>query len=796
MRARIAILTAIAAECAVAQTNGSLTGRVVEEQTRNPLQYANVVLLAARDSTQVSGTATDAAGKFEMDGVRPGEYVLRILFLGYEPRNIPLNVGSVAADLGTILLSPTAILLGNVVVESERPSLTYEIDRKVIDVSKLSTTISGNAAEVLENIPSVSVDMDGNVSLRGSSNFTVLIDGRPTILDAQDVLQQIPASAIGRIEIITNPSAKYDPEGTAGIINVIMAKRDRAGLSGIMTANMGLNEKYGGDLLLEYRNSRFGLLFGADHNNRFFPGTEIQNSTYTYEGTSTYTTKYGNSRRGRLSWGLRGAVEWTPGTKDFLTLGIRHGQREFRQNSALQHEEWSEPSLLRTLTTNTVERSRRGTFTSLNLNYLHKFNADGHELNTDLQFGFDRSDELTVSELHDGPALRSGRKTTESGPETEFEGKIEYTLPLGEGHRFEAGYQGESELSEEKTGLVEYDSATGMYRNLPQYTRNVTYDNNEHALYSLYAAELGSFGFQGGIRGEYTRRNIRLKATGESFLIDQLEYFPTFHASFKFGAVHELLASYSRRINRPRGWELEPFQTWMDANNVRQGNPSLLPEYIDSYEIGAQTAAGEATFSAEFYQTVTHNKIEHIRSVYSSSATLTTMHNVGKDYSLGTEFLANFDPVKGWNVNLIGNLYRYRIEGTISGESFSRSSFNWTVRMNNTLKLGPSTRFQLNGRFESPTVSSQGRREGFLAVDVAAHQDLLNNQLSAILQVRDVFGTRRREFSSSGAGFSSYSLQNRESPVVMLTLRYSLNNFRKDEAEREGEGEGFGGEEF
>ena len=782
---------------AVPQNPTSVSGRVLEFETRQPLEYTNVVLFTAADSAQITGTVTTSEGRFELSGIQPGEYYLRLLFLGFEPKHVDIVLGESPENLGDILLSPTSVLLRGVVVEGERPSLTYQIDKKVIDVGQLSTTISGNAAEVLENIPSVSVDIEGNVSLRGSSNFTVLIDGRPTILDAQDVLQQIPASSIGRIELITNPSAKYDPEGTAGIINIVMAKQGRRGLGGLMTANVGLNEKYGGDFLLEYRNPGFSALFGADHNNRFFPGTDLDENSYTYQGTTTYSRTRGETRRGRLSWGLRGAVEFVPGAGNFLTLGFRHGQREYQQNSVLRHDQWSEPTLQHSINTNTIHRQRGGDFTSVNLNYLHKFNTNGHELNADLQLGFDNSDEFTISELHDGPKTLNGRRTTEAGPETEFEGKIEYVLPIREGHRFEAGYQGESELSEENTGLREYDTVSGSYQTLSQYTRKVIYDENEHAVYSLYAGEIGALGFQGGIRAEYTLRNIRLNETGEKFLVDRLDYFPTLHASYKFGKVHQLLASYTRRIDRPRGWELEPFETWMDANNVRRGNPSLIPEYIDSYEIGGQTVLGGVAVSGELYRKVTHNKIEHIRTVYAQDVTLRTMDNVGKDYSLGTEFLANFDLMKSWNVNLIGNLYHYAIEGVILGEEFSRSSFNWTARMNNSLKFGNTTQLQLNGRLHSPTVSSQGRREGYVSVDLALRQDFLDKQLSVILQVRDVFDTRKREFSSNGPGFSTYSFSDRESPVIMLTVRYSLNNFREHEDQRNGEGEGeFGGEEF
>lgn len=769
-----------------------ISGRVLERETRQPLGYTNIVLFSADDSTQVAGTVTDGKGEFVLKNPSPGHYYLDVLFLGYERQRFELEIGQNPVAMGDILLSPTAVLLGDVVVEGERPSLTYEIDKKVIDVSQLPSTISGNAAEVLENVPSVQVDIEGNVSLRGSGNFTVLIDGRPTILDAQEVLQQIPASAIGRIEIITNPSAKYDPEGTAGVINIIMARRRERGLSGLLTGNVGLREKYGGDALFEYRVPGLNIIAGGDHNNRIFFGREREENSYAFQNSTNFTQTVGDARWGRYSWSLRGGAEYMPSELDLVRFGLRHGRRSFERRSTLDHEEWSLASPQRIVNTNTIHRHRGGQFTSIDVGYLRTFGGAGHELKADLQFGFDRSDEYTISELYDGPGILEGRRTTEEGPETEFEGKVEYVLPFGENRRFEAGYQGESESSGEKTGLHEYDSVSGGYQSLTQFAHDVKYVTNEHAVYSLYAGEIGPLGFQGGLRGEYTQRKIRVQNTGEEFGIDRWDFFPTAHISYSFGGVHQILASYTRRINRPRGWELEPFDTWMDANNVRRGNPGLSPEYIDSYEIGAQTALGGVSLSAELYRTVTHHRIEDIRSVYSSNVTLRMPANVGRDYSLGTEILVNFDLMKGWNVNVIGNLYRFEIDGEVLGESFSRSSTNWSTRLNSSLKWG-TTQFQVNTRIQSPTVSSQGRREGFVSLDLAIRQELFNKQLTLIAQARDVFGTERREFSSRGTGFSTHQLFDRESPVVMLTVRYTLGGFKAEEHERSGEEGGEGG---
>ncbi len=257
--------------------SGKISGRVIDAESSKPVEYANVVVFKESDSTQVTGTISNTEGNFTIDPVPPGKYYIDVLFMGYERVRIAgqqIGRNNPSLQLGDIKIKPSSVNMEDVVVEGNKPALTYQIDKKIINVEQLGPTISGNAADVLENVPSVTVDVEGNVSLRGSSSFTVLIDGRPTIMDPQDVLQQIPATSIESIEIITNPSAKYSAEGTAGIINIILKKNRNSGISGIINASAGLNEKYGGDGLFEYKDGDIAVNAGFDYNNRNFPGTE------------------------------------------------------------------------------------------------------------------------------------------------------------------------------------------------------------------------------------------------------------------------------------------------------------------------------------------------------------------------------------------------------------------------------------------------------------------------------------------------------------------------------------------
>jgi outer membrane receptor protein involved in Fe transport len=404
---------------------------------------------------------------------------------------------------------------------------------------------------------------------------------------------------------------------------------------------------------------------------------------------------------------------------------------------------------------------------------------------SEISFRRNNSDEESLTELFNQGIFSSGRRSTEDGPSSDIEAKIDYTLPIGEKTKFEAGYQGEIDLSTENTGYYQADVSRNFIF-YPEFSHTTKFDEREHSLYSTYSSEIGSFGYQLGLRSELTYRSIKVDDFSE-FKIDEVDFFPGIHTSYTFSQGKQVMGSYTRRIQRPGGWALEPFETWSDANNVRRGNPSLVPEYIDSYELGVSSFFGNLSLSGELYYRMTHNKIEHIRSAYAQNITLTTFGNIGSDYSLGSEMMVNFGPASFWDVRLMGNLYNYRIKGVLYSEPFERESFNWNTRVNNSFKIGGNTQFQVNLSYNSPSVSAQGRREGFLTTDLAVKQDLLDKSLSLTLQVRDLFSSAKHEQTSSGPDFYSYNRFRMESPMVMLNARFNINNYRNNQDRRRDE---------
>jgi outer membrane receptor protein involved in Fe transport len=783
----------------------TLSGTVIDSVSQLPMEYATIILYSQSNHAQAGGTIADREGRFEISRLIPGPYQVKIDFIGYESRSfqdVVLTPRRLNTDLGRIFLKPAVLESHGVEVSAEKPTFEYKIDKKVINVSQQPTVISGTAVDVLENVPSITTDIDGNVQLRGSSNFTVLIDNRPSVLESNDALQQIPASIIESIEIITNPSAKFDPEGTAGIINVITKKNQKQGIAGIANANIGLNDQYGGDFLLSQRLQKFNVFFGADYNKRAHPRL-MKTERQTFMGdTVRHTDSSGDGDWGNTGYGVRGGFDYTPTSRDLIGLNLRLGGRANEGQSSNHYTDWTDPGETVSNYSSGDESKRDGTFYSLNLDYKHEFPKKGHELLGSFMLSKRSGDEKSTNTLRDSSGLiTQSQHFTEGGPSRMLRINVDYTLPLRQNDKLQAGFQSRIEPSEEEIERWDLNTATQEFELQPLYSHSVDYKDNIHAIYSMYAAELGALGAQIGLRGEYTDRKISLVKTGESYALDQWDFFPTLHISQQFAGGKQAMLSYTRRIERPHGWDLEPFETWMDAYNVRKGNPALKSEYIDSYELGFQTAWGRNLISLESYYRVTHNKTERVQSVYRDNITLQTIANVGHDYTFGTEMMTNVDLFKWWNLNLMGTLYHYEVSGELFGESFSRNSRNWNTRLNSTFKITGSTRLQLTGMYNSPSVSSQGRRESFSVLNLGLKQEFLERSLSATLQIRDLLKTGKFEFSSSGPDFSSHS-RFRRSQEVMLTLTYNINNYKPDKKQNlqenngNGEMQGGGEEEF
>ena len=825
----ILLVSTVFGEVESASPKGKIKGVVSSKDNKEALEYATVALYEANTNKLISGDITDFLGHFKLEKPDTGSYYVSITFIGL--KDIKSDVFEVDEsksniNLGNFFLESGSKELGEVEVVAKRASIEYRIDKKVINVDKQITAEAGNAVDILENVPSVQVDIEGNVSLRGSSSFTVLIDGKPTILEPSDALRQISSSNIENIEIITNPSVKYEPDGAAGIINIVTKKNFIDGLSGITNLNVGTFGQYGGDIQLSYRLSKFNFILGANYDQRTRPG-DVVSERETYKNDTTFfLNSNGNTERNFHRGSYKAGFEYNPTKNDFFSLSGRYGNWAMNNGSDLLYEEYYVPGTDILNYYSKDETERGGDYFAADVVYQHTFskktdedepfkkgmgnskNGDApevkklmakHEIKFQLNYRSRVSNESTINLLTDmSNNTTGGQKNIEDGPSTSLRMNLDYTLPIKRNNKFEAGLQGRLGNNEDNTQLWRYNPASGELELEPDFSYNTTYYRNFYAAYALFAGESGKFGYQAGLRTEYTDRTVEM--TGEDdFVLNRWDLFPTVHASYKLPKDQELMLSYSRRIDRPRGWQLEPFVTWQDNYNVRKGNPDLQSEYIDSFDAGYLYKFDDNFFSLEGYYRITNNKVERIRSVYIpadssnvDNVMLSSFENVGNDYSLGVEAMLNMGITPWWEMSLSGNLYNYRIEGQLNETDFSRNSVNWSSRFNNTFTLMKNLQLQASSRYNSNTVTAQGTNAGFFTIDAALKMSFLKRSLTANLQARNILGTALHESSSSGDDFYTYNSYNPLSPVFRITFSYKFNNFKM----KRGNSDGGGDEDF
>jgi len=778
---------------------GKIKGTVIDEQSKKPLEYATVALYNANNDKLITGTITDYLGQFKIDQPETGEYYLEISFIGL--KDSKSNVFKIEKDehnlnLGNFILKSASKELSEVEVVSKRAPIEYKIDKKIINVDKQITSAAGTAVDILENVPSVQVDVEGNVSLRGSSGFTVLIDGKPTILDPSDALRQIPSSSIENIEIITNPSVKYEPDGATGIINIITKKNYLDGLSGIANLDAGMYDQYGGDFQLSYRANKFNFILGANYHKHARPGSEISERNSLSNDTTYFVNSSGDAGREHTSKSIRAGIEYNPTKRDYISIAGRIGNWNMLHNATLRYDTWTAPETFRNSYNSFDNTTRGGNYNSIDGVYQHDFskndtvipgsrkkNGKGqqkqlHNLKLEVNYRYHNNDELSTNELRTlSDSITDGKKNVEKGPSKRLRVNLDYSLPVGKKGKFESGFQSRFGNSTDITELYILDPANNDWIINESFSNFTKYNRNIFALYALYAGMFGDFGYQAGLRGEYTDRVI--STTGEEDVkLNRWDYFPTLHLSYNLPLDQQLMLSYSRRIDRPRGWYLEPFLTWEDEYNVRRGNPNLKPEYIDSYDMGYLIKFKDNFFSLEGYYRVTHNKVERVTYVYSENVMLHTLENVGQDYSLGAEAMLNLNLFKWWEMDISGNIFNYKVKGTLYDESFDKSSFNWNSRLSNTFTIWKNGQLQINSRYNSASVTAQGTSSGFYTVDAAFKVNFFDRRLSANLQARDIFGTSKREHTSEGLDFYTYGKYQPKAPVLLLTVSYRFNNFK------------------
>ena len=772
-------------------TDGVISGYVLEKSNGTPIEFANIVIYSKKDSSIVNGGITNKNGYFKIDKIRYGKFYVEVNFIGYGKHTIPeilIRPDSKELNLGKILLAINAEMLNEINIEANVNQVDYRLDRKVVNVNQDIISAGASAVEVLENVPSIETDMDGNVSLRGTESFLVLVDGRPSPIQGSEALQQIPANTIESIEIITNPSAKYEADGVGGIINVVLKKEKRKGYNGQISANYGTYNSYGTDALFNFRTNKINFFVGGEYGNRIFKGDGISNSKSFLNGDTSFNlNNISTNYHRRQSGSGRAGLDIYLTDSEIITISGRYGISRYGRGS----DTWAESFYLAGenqynqyyyLSENAMLAQR--SYFSGDINYMKNFKKLGHELQIYGSISGDAKDEdshynesETDAEENLVGNIISEYRNVEIGSGNTLTGKADYVLPLFTQAKFETGYQIKYSAEDNDYRLQTLQS--NEWIDDPTQVNPYIYSQNIQSGYLMFSNFWNKLGYQFGLRTEYTDRLFHQTTTDQKWQYDKFDFFPSVHLSYQLPADMQLLASYSRRLERPRGWYLDPFVKVIDPNNIRQGNPGLLPEYTNSFDLSFQKKFGPNFISLEGYARQTDNKIERITKVYEPdpSIYLNTFDNIGKDLSVGGELMANLNLTSWYNLNISGTVYYYEI---ISEQYNSQNTITWRTHLNNTFRLKKSgTSIQAGAFYRGPSISAQSTREAMWMANIGVRQEFLDRKLSVSLNVRNVFLTMKRESITETANIYSYSLRQPKMPMFNISITYKINDFKK-----------------
>lgn len=786
----------------LAAGTGGLMGMVIDQITEEPILLANVVLFKPGTQEMITGTTTDERGIFTVTDVPYGNYDVTVSYLGYDDwtkTGVSLSEEARMARMGRVLMSTNSKTLAEVEVTAERAAMELGLDRKVFNVERDLASSGGSAEDLLRNIPSITVDLDGNISLRGSSNVRILINGKPsalTGLDRQGFLQQIAAGTIERVEVLTNPSAKYDPEGMGGIINLIMKQQNKQGFNVQTSLNVGTNDKYNGNINLNYRVGKFNLQTGYSYNydNRFFRGER----TRTTETLDTFwrLDQRTDGDRLRKSHTIQGGVEYFLSTKAVIGVRGNYSDQQGENFSGRDNRFLNVEDILY-LQSN---RSEAGTSDQqsweLNMDYRLRMRNEGQELSFSAQRT--QSDEIEADNYledffaPDDAFLYTDRQRNPSLQDNDlWLFQTDYVHPFGKKTIFETGGRATLRGVGIDNELLNFDPASNAFIINTELSNNFDYQEDVYAAYGILKGSTGKWEWQAGVRAEQTNTTATLlEPQKQVFENDYFSLFPSAFLTYKLGEFSGLQFNYSRRINRPNFRALNPFIDYGDPLNPRGGNPYLLPEFINSYEFNYQRSykAGSLTLGG-YFREITDIITRIAVPDETGTVNLRTFANLSRGRNYGVEAIVNLRPMEKLQIVLNGNAYRSEIDGNAEAD-LNAAGYMFSGRVQGSYTLGKDWGLQLTGFYRSPGIQPQGTMDAMYSVDFGVRKPILKDKGAITLRATDLFNTRRFGFNTTTGGITEDAFFQRESRIVFLGFTYSLRQDKRKGNNRENRREG------
>ena len=780
----------------------SITGSITDKKADQPLEYASVALFRTIDSSLITGAVTNVKGGFMLEKLKPGNYRLRVLYMGYETRyisNIVLTEGQ-HLDLGKIVLNQGGAMLDQVNVTGALSNASNRIDKQSFRAGQFESAKGGNAVDVLKNLPSVSIDGEGGISVRGSSGFLVLINGKPVITDARTVLSQLPANIIENIELITSPSAKYDPDGKGGIINIITKKGATDGftisanaLGGLpSTTDHGNKEKprrFGGDLTINFRKSKWDVSVSGNYTRNDNAGYR-EGDVYTKNFATDILTRFpSNGERSfdKYNYAGRASVTFTPDTVNTFSAGFFIGKRyQARLADILYNNTHSRITtgelISSTAYFNSNLQTKEGNFTLGNVDYTHKF-RNNSTLTASALFESAKLYGNTWNRNLVYPGNTQLLQEVRNPYENPIEGyrfRLDYSVNIGKG-KLESGYQFRYDTQDGKFDY--FVTPATSQPDADRFRGSARARNQINSVYSQYSGKQQRLEYVAGLRYEYAARTVMLSYDPAAHKLDLSNLFPSASLLYSISNGWKTKAGYSKRIQRTNNFELNPIPEREHSETLEQGDPDLLPSFIDLVELGSIHNFRKGSFFATLYYQHIKNPIQRVNSVYADTILNRVFTNAEAARTFGLEAGTNLELTKWWSLYLGGNIYNYRIKGDLNilGVNSTVNNKNWvySINANTNFKLGPSWSLQANVNYLSARPTAQGEDSRFLVPNTSLKKTFMDGRFSATLQWQNmdlgIGETQRQRITTSGRDFYTTTNYIYETDVFLINLSFNLN---------------------
>jgi outer membrane receptor protein involved in Fe transport len=765
-----------------------LTGKVIDSNTKEVVEFATVSLFRLPKDTLVAGIVTNANGVFELENLRPGKYKLVIAFMGYKSLMMDTLVlrKLEERDLGTLNLGTNEKVLKEVTIETQQDMVKNTIDKKVFNAEKLAIANGGSANDVLAQVPTVSVDIDGNISLRGSGNVTILIDGRPSGMSGAGragVLSGIPASAIESVEVITNPSAKYDPDGMSGIINIVLKKNKLQGTNGNATVSAGTNNKYNGNVSYNFRKNKVNLYsnYSFRYNERYGRG-DVNRTTYMVD-SANYLIQKNNSDNLNRNHSAKVGMDYNASKLAIFGFNVTLNYENKTEQEKLVNNSVNESTQLASAFNRYTNNPTDGLSQDYNLNYRQKFKNPKQLLSVESNYSINNNFSNSMyqqenfwedyHEINPYWFYQNNRSNTDFSINTNT---IDFESPLFKNGKIESGLKNTNREIDNDFYSETFNNSVGSFLADDSLNNRFVYNENIYAAYTSYGQTLGKWSYKAGLRAEQANTKSTLINNNSSFVNNYFNVFPTAFLNRKINDEQELQLNYGRRINRPGTRQLSPFTDYSNPLILRVGNPYLNPEYTHNLELSYLYNFKKINFSTTVFYRKTVDLIMRNISINSNNQTIVTFTNLGSSENMGIETVSRIELYKWWNITANLNGFQTVIQGTNQDGEINTSNLSWNAKFLSNMLLKKGWSLQASGLYNARNIMAQGTILPMSQVDFALKKDVFKNKGTFTLSVTDIFDQMRFRINTSGSNFSQEVERKRETRVATLTFNYRFGS--------------------